>query len=88
MNRASVEKHRENIRISRDAVKKGISFKRVGKSMIEHYKTCPNVEHVQVIFITEPLEAFSTLTGIARREKDHGCHVHHPGRFEFRLQNL
>lgn len=69
MNRASVEKHRENIRISRDAVKKGISFKRVGKSMIEHYKTCPNVEHVQVIFITEPLEAFSTLTGIAREGK-------------------
>ncbi len=53
MVRVSSQSNQEQIRISRDALKKGISFKSVGAAYISKYKEVSQVKHVRVIFITE-----------------------------------
>ena len=52
MIRSSSDSFREQVRVSKDAVKKGISFERVGNSYIKEYKKNPNVLAVKVIFAT------------------------------------
>jgi CO dehydrogenase/acetyl-CoA synthase beta subunit len=52
MIRASADSHREQVRVSKEAVRKGISFEQVGNLYIKEYKKDPNVLAVRVIFIT------------------------------------
>lgn len=52
MIRTSSDSHREQVRVSREAVRRGISFERVGNSYIKEYKKDPNVLAVRVIFVT------------------------------------
>lgn len=54
MVRMSPESHREQIRISKQAIKRGINFEAVGDLYIKAYKKNPNVLNVKVIFITDP----------------------------------
>lgn len=54
MIRTSSRSHKEAVRVSKDAVKKGISFQSVGNLLINKYKEIPEVKGVRVIFITSP----------------------------------
>ncbi len=54
MVRMSPESHREQVRVSKKALRRGISFEDVGNRYIEEYKKNPNVLNVTVIFVTDP----------------------------------
>lgn len=54
MIRTTSRSHKEAVRVSKDAVKKGISFENVGNLLISKYKENPAVKGVRVIFITAP----------------------------------
>ena len=54
MIRTSSRSHKEAVRVSGDALKKGISFQSVGNLLINKYKEFPAVKSVRVIFITSP----------------------------------
>ncbi len=53
MVRVSSQSNQEQVRISKDALKKGINFARVGASYISKYKAVSQVKNVRVIFITD-----------------------------------
>ncbi len=53
MVRVSSQSNQEQVRISKDALKKGISFSSVGAAYISKYKALEQVRNVRVIFITD-----------------------------------
>ena len=54
MIRTSSRSHKEAVRVSKDAIKSGISFQNAGNLLINKYKENPAVKGVRVIFITSP----------------------------------
>ena len=54
MIRTSSESSREQVRLSRDAVRGGISFERVGADFIRQYKKNTSILNVRIIFLTAP----------------------------------
>ncbi|MCR5404922.1 MAG: hypothetical protein K6E91_14050 [Butyrivibrio sp.] len=52
MVRVSSQSNQEQVRISRDAIRRGIDFAKVGASYIKKYKEAGLVRHVRIIFIT------------------------------------
>jgi len=70
MIRTSSESHREQVRISKDAVKSGVSFEKIGDTFIKAYKADPKVEAVKLIFVTEPKVDFKALSKIAKQVSD------------------
>ena len=54
MIRTSSESNREQVRVSKDAVRRGVSFERIGDDFIRQYRQDPNVLAVKLIFITAP----------------------------------
>lgn len=70
MMRSSAEAQREQVRISKDAVKQGISFRAVGNSFIRHYKQDPNVLAVKLIFVTAPDADYKALQASAKSTKN------------------
>ena len=69
MMRVSPESSREQIRVSKKAIKKGISFYKVGCDFIKQYKKNPNITNVRVIFITKNVD-FKTLHDTAKKIDD------------------
>lgn len=67
MVRMSPESHREQIRVSKKGIKKGINFAQVGFRYIEQYKRDANVLNATVIFITDPTVDFKALTENAKK---------------------
>ena len=67
MMRISSVKEREVVRVSKKAIRDGITFSAIGKAFIEQYKKCPEVEAVQMYFITLPQADYVTIQKIARR---------------------
>ena len=61
MIRTSSENHREQVRISREAVKNGISFERIGNSFLRKYKEDENVLAAKVLFVTAPGADYSAF---------------------------
>ncbi len=53
MVRVSARSNQEQIRISKEAVKGGISFYKVGGLYIKKYKEIPEVKNVKIIFVTD-----------------------------------
>ena len=53
MVRVSSTTNQEQVRISRAAVRAGISFRYIGGTYIRKYKKIPAVRHVKVIFVTD-----------------------------------
>ena len=53
MVRVSSQSNQEQVRISKNAIKSGIDFGRVGAAYINKYKAVEKVKNVRVIFITE-----------------------------------
>ncbi len=65
MIRTSSRSHKEAVRVAFSAVKKGISFQKVGSLLIEKYKELPAVKAAKVIFITLPEADYSSFEALA-----------------------
>ena len=52
MIRTSSDSYREQVRVSQEAVRNGISFEKVGNAYIREYKKNPDIKAVKVIFVT------------------------------------
>ena len=70
MVRMSPESYREQVRVSRKVLKKGISFKSIGASYIKAYKKDPNVLNATVIFVTAPGYDYGAMKDNAKKAND------------------
>ena len=70
MVRMSPESYREQIRVSKQAVRAGISFRNIGASYIRAYKKDPNVLKATVIFVTAPGYDFAAMKELAKKSSD------------------
>lgn len=70
MMRSTSKTHKEAVRVSKEALKNGMSFEKVGDLFIKKYKENPTVKAVRVIFITDPKTDFSELEAIAIKNHD------------------
>ena len=67
MVRMSPESSREQVRVSKKALAKGISFRSVGASYVAEYKKDANVLNATVIFITDPKADYAALQAAAKK---------------------
>lgn len=67
MMRVSPESRREQVRVSRQAVRGGISFRAVGNDFLKKYKEIDRVDHAHVIFVTSPAALCTELADAAKR---------------------
>ena len=67
MVRMSPESSREQVRVSKKALAKGISFRSVGASYVAEYKKDANVLNATVIFITDPRADYASLQAAAKK---------------------
>ncbi len=70
MVRMSPESYREQVRVSKQVLKKGISFRNIGANYIEAYKKDPNVLSATVIFVTAPGYDYEAMKKIAKKAND------------------
>ena len=70
MVRISPESYREQVRVSKDAVRKGINFRALGASYIAEYKKNPNVINATVIFLTDPAADYAAFKALAKKSAD------------------
>lgn len=70
MVRMSPESHREQVRVSKKAIKRGINFEAVGNRYIQEYKKDVNVLNVTVIFVTDPSIDFKELLENSKKADD------------------
>ncbi len=70
MFRISSEDFREQVRVSKTALKRGISFRSVGFDFIRQYLKNPNVLQVKVIFVTAAGVPYKELQGNAKKTAD------------------
>ena len=70
MVRMSPESYREQVRVSKKAIKQGISFQTIGNSYIKAYKKDVNVLNATVIFVTAPGFDYEQMKGIAKKAND------------------
>ena len=67
MVRMSPENYREQVRVSKLALRKGISFQKIGASYIKAYKKDPNVLNATVIFVTDQDLDFEAMKELAKK---------------------
>ncbi|MEA4895426.1 MAG: carbon monoxide dehydrogenase [Oscillospiraceae bacterium] len=65
MMRVSVLSSREQVRVSKSALKDGLSFEQVGNLFISKYKENKHVKAVTVIFVTLPEAPYAELESLA-----------------------
>ena len=70
MIRSSSDSFREQVRVSKEAVRKGINFEQVGNSYIKQYKKDPNVKAVKVIFVTTDDADYAEMRKDAKMVRD------------------
>lgn len=70
MVRMSPESYREQVRVSKKALRKGISFRGIGNSYIKAYKKDVNVLNATVIFLTAPGFDYAQMKDIAKKASD------------------
>lgn len=70
MIRSSSDSFREQVRVSKEAVRKGINFEQVGNSYIKEYKKNPNVLAVRVIFATVDDADYAEMKKDAKKVRD------------------
>ena len=70
MIRTSSESSREQVRISREALRSGMTFQRIGDDFIRQYKKNPHILAVKLLFITAPDAEYAALTQNAKTVKD------------------
>lgn len=76
MTRASALNLREQIRVSKKVLKKGISFSDYGNALIEQYKQNPIVKSVRIVFLTE-FDKFDQLFMICDKIKSTTSALNH-----------
>ena len=67
MVRMSPESSREQVRVSKKALARGISFRSVGASYVAEYKKDANVLNATVIFVTDPKADYAALQAAAKK---------------------
>lgn len=67
MTRVSLINSRESARVSKAALKKGLTFSHVGTGMLKEYHKNPNIIGVKLIFITDPEFPFHKLSELTRQ---------------------
>ena len=67
MIRTTSRSHKEAVRVSKKAVKNGLTFERVGNLLINKYKENPAVKSVKVIFVTNQSTNFNSLNTLAEK---------------------
>ena len=70
MVRMSPENYREQVRVSKQAIRRGISFRSIGNSYIKAYKKDINVLNATVIFVTAPGYDYSVMKDTAKKAND------------------
>lgn len=70
MIRTTSSSHKENVRISKNAIKNGVDFQKIGNLLINKYKEIPSVKGVKVIFITDTNLDLNALTKIAIKNNE------------------
>lgn len=70
MFRISSGDFREQVRVSKRALQKGISFRSVGFDFIRQYLKDPNVLQVQLVFVTDPHAPYQTFQDSAKKSAD------------------
>ena len=70
MIRTSSESGREQVRLSKAALREGVSFERIGAAFIRRYRQDPRVRHVRMIFLTDPGADYAGAAKGARAVKD------------------
>ena len=70
MVRMSPESYREQVRVSKQAVRRGIGFEAIGNSYIQAYKKDPNVLNATVIFLTAPGFDYKAMKDNAKKAND------------------
>ena len=70
MLRISTENNREQVRVSRQAIREGVSFYRVGCDFIRRYRENPHVLAVKLIFLTAPDGPYGALADLGRRSTE------------------
>jgi CO dehydrogenase/acetyl-CoA synthase beta subunit len=70
MIRSSSDSFREQVRVSKEAVRKGISFEQVGNSYIKQFKKNPDVKAVKVIFATADDPNYAEMKKDAKKVRD------------------
>ena len=70
MVRMSPESYREQVRVSKQAVKKGISFRAVGNDYITAYKKDANVINATVIYVTAPGMDYAGMKALAKKSTE------------------
>ena len=67
MIRTASRSHKESVRVAVSALKKKISFEKIGNLLINKYKENPSVKAVRVIFITAPNADYKRLEAMAEK---------------------
>ena len=70
MMRASAISHREQVRVSKSAIKNGLTFEKLGDTTIANYLSKDVVKNVTVIFVADEDELFEDITAFASRTSD------------------
>lgn len=61
---------REQVRVGKKAIENGISFEKIGNTLINHYKENENVRAARIIFITAPDADYEGITRLAKKTSD------------------
>ncbi|MCR4925005.1 MAG: hypothetical protein K5917_01815 [Clostridiales bacterium] len=67
MMRTTSRSNKENVRVSKDALKSGLDFETIGSMMIKKYKENPCVKSVKVFFVTDEKADFKFFDEIAKK---------------------
>lgn len=67
MIRTTSRSHKEAVRVAKSALKKGISFEKVGNLLINKYKENPKVKAVKVIFVTAQGADYRSIEAMAQK---------------------
>lgn len=70
MVRTSGQTGREQVRISKKALKEGMNFEKIGATFIKRYKVNKQVKNVKLIFVTDPNADYKGLTDSAKKVYD------------------
>lgn len=62
MTRVSSVYGRESIRVSKEALNKGLSFEKIGNVFLKKYHENPDIKAVKLIYVTDPSFDFSLLS--------------------------
>ncbi len=69
MVRSASSSYVEGVRVSKDAIKKGVSFERIGNLMIKNFKEIPQVKGVRIYFVTDESVLYNEIKTIGEKSR-------------------